>query len=108
MVDDPQIYPWSSVHANLDLKHDPLVSPHDVFLSLATDRKQRGEIYLSWLRAGIGDDELQSIRDYMQQERALGSPTFQAMVEKTLGRPASTRAQGRPPRQIKNVPPDPI
>jgi putative transposase len=86
----------------------PLVSPHDVFLSLATDPRQRGEIYLSWLRAGTSDDELQNIRDYMQQERALGSPTFQAMIEKTLGRPASTRSQGRPSRQIKNTPPDPI
>lgn len=96
MVGHPQAYAWSSVHANLGLKHDPLVSAHEVFLSLAADAKQRGEIYLSWLRAGIGDDELQNIREYLQQERALGSPTFQAMVEKTLGRPASTRARGRP------------
>jgi putative transposase len=102
MVDDPQAYAWSSVHANLGLKYDPLVSPHEVFLSLAADPKQRGEIYLSWLRASVGDDELQNIRDYMQQERALGSPTFQAMVEKTLGRPASTRAQGRPSRQAQS------
>lgn len=79
MVDSPQAYVWSSVHANLGLKYDHLVSAHEVFLSLATDPKQRGEIYLSWLRAGISDAELQDIRNYIQQERALGSPTFQAM-----------------------------
>jgi putative transposase len=102
MVDNPQAYAWSSVHANLGLKHDPLISAHDVFQGMAADPRQRSEAYLCWLRAGVGDDELQNIREYMQQERALGSPAFQAMVEKTLGRPASTRARGRPPRQTNS------
>ena len=102
MVDDPQDYVWSSVHANLGLKHDPVVSPHEVFLSLAANPKLRAEVYLSWLRAGVSDDELQDIRGYMHQERALGSPTFQAMVERTLGRTATTRPQGRPPRKIQS------
>jgi putative transposase len=102
MVDDPQAYAWSSVHANLALKRDPLISPHEVFIGLAPDPKLRAEAYLSWLRIGVSDDDLRDIRDYMQQERALGSPTFQAMVEKTLGRPACTRPQGRQPRPVKN------
>jgi hypothetical protein len=47
---------------------------------------------------GISDDELIAIRQHLQQERAFGSKRFQAMAEKTLGRPVSLRRPGRPRR----------
>jgi putative transposase len=48
------------------------------------------------LHSGIDDEELTAIRSHIAQERALGSPRFQAMVEKALGRPVECRMRGRP------------
>ena len=44
-----------------------------------------------WLQQGASDDQLLAIRQHLQQERAFGSKCFQAMAEKTLGRPVSLR-----------------
>jgi putative transposase len=51
-----------------------------------------------WLHAPLDFDETSRIRAYMAQERALGEPCFQAMVEKALNRPAAVRRRGRPVR----------
>jgi hypothetical protein len=44
----------------------------------------------------LTNDELESIRAHLQQERAFGDIKFQAMVEKTLGRPVHLQNRGRP------------
>jgi putative transposase len=98
MADDAQFYPWSSVHANLGTRHDPIVTPHEVFLSIASDPQQRSDAYRTWLSAGVDDEDLQRIRAHVRQERVLGNPKFQAMAEKALGRPVVLRKPGRPRR----------
>jgi putative transposase len=42
MVQSLEHHPWSSVHANLGLTFDPLVTPHETFLALASDAHERG------------------------------------------------------------------
>jgi putative transposase len=59
---------------------------------------ERADAYGAWLKQGINDDELIAIRQHLQQERAFGSKRFQAMAEKTLGRPVSLRRPGWPTR----------
>ena len=86
----------SSVHANLALCEDALVTPHACFLELGATALTRAEAYRTWLSQGVSDDELTAIRQHLQQERALGSKRFQAMAERTLGRPVSVRRPGRP------------
>jgi len=98
MVALPEHHRWSSVHANLGLSEDRLVSPHPVFLAQGSDPQVRASAYRTWLREGLGEDELQSIRAHLEQERALGDAKFQALVEKALGRPAQVRHRGRPRR----------
>ena len=98
LVEAPEHYRWSSVHANLALAVDLGVTPHPSYLALAADPQVRGEAYRQWLFATLGDDEIQAIRMHLQQERALGSPRFQAMIEKTLNRSVACRSRGRPPR----------
>ena len=66
MVEMPEHYPWSSVHANLALRCDPLVTPHGTFLAMAADRAQRAEAYRVWLHAGVNDDELADIRQHIK------------------------------------------
>lgn len=60
------------------------------------DQAERAHAYRQWLDAGIAPDDLQHLRAYARQERALGDERFQRMVETTLGRPATCRPRGRP------------
>jgi putative transposase len=96
MVPAPEDHRWSSVHANLDLAQDHLVTPHPVYFALGTNRAERASAYREWLQAGLSTENLHAIRRHLQQERALGSPRFQSMVERTLNRPAACRPRGRP------------
>ena len=73
-----------------------------VYLALAADRAGRAAAWHRWLNAPLDPEEVARIRAYMAQERALGEPRFQAMVEKALGQPASLRPRGRPPLRRPN------
>jgi putative transposase len=86
------------VHANLALCEDSLVTPHAYFIEMGTTPQVRAEAYRALIQQGVSDDELLAIRQRLQQERTLGSKRFQAMAEKTLGRPVSVRRPGRPTR----------
>lgn len=96
MVERPEEHRWSSVHANLGLLKDQLVTPHSIYLELNQDATLRAAAYRTWLRAGVSDGDLQRIREHLQQERALGDTTFQTMVQKALGRSVAVRPRGRP------------
>ena len=98
MVVSPEDYRWSSVHASLATAVDPIITPHAAYLASDPDSTQRGTFYGEWLRQGMSDDDLCAVRAHRQQERALGNPRFQAMMEKTLNRPVSIRSRGRPRR----------
>jgi putative transposase len=103
MVALPEQYRWSSVHANLGLREDPLITPHPVFLAQDHDPQARAATYRIWLCEGVGEDELLGIRAHLEQERALGDVKFQAMIEKALGHPTQLRPRGRPRRS--DIPP---
>lgn len=92
----PEAYRWSSVHTHLARAADPVVALHPAYIALGDNTRERSAAYLQWLRLGIPDDELRELRAYIAQERALGCPRFQAMVAKTLNRPAEHRLRGRP------------
>jgi putative transposase len=98
MAEQPEDYRWTSVHTHVGLAHDPLLTPHPAYLALATDRATRAEAYRAWLHAPLDPEELTRIRAYMAQEKALGDPRFQSMLEKALNRPVSVRPRGRPRR----------
>jgi putative transposase len=96
MASTPQEHPWSSVHVNLGLRFDSLVTTHESMLALGTDQKSRIAAYRKWLHVDDNEHEIQSIRAHLIQQRAYGDTRFQAMVERTLNRPAALRLRGRP------------
>ena len=98
MADTPEAHRWSSVHAHLGTRPDPLLTPHPCYLALGTDPLTRAARYRNLLFEPLHGEELSEIRAHIRQERALGSPRFQTMVEKTLNRPAALRQVGRPRR----------
>jgi len=103
MVDAPEHYPWSSSRANLGLGHDPCLTPHPVYLALGADATSRAKAYGHWIREGLASEDLEAIRVHIRQERALGSPRFQAMVATTLNRPVTVRPRGRPRKVVESL-----
>ena len=69
---------------------------HPLYLSLADMAAARAYAYRAWLMSGTDDEELACIRAHMAQEKALGNPRFQAMLEKTLNHPVDLKPRGRP------------
>ena len=100
MVERPEQYRWSSVHANLGLIDDPLVAPHPRFTALGQDRAARTSAWRDLLQKGIRLGDIEGIRAHLKQERALGDQRFRAMVEKSVGRPVRIRPRGRPRRPL--------
>ncbi len=45
MVEQPWHHPWSSVHAYLALRYDPLVTPHPSFVEMGSTPQARAETY---------------------------------------------------------------
>lgn len=98
MVAQPWEHRWSSVHAHLGLRADVCLTPHPGYLALGGGASERSAAYRCLLMETLSDDVLVDIRSHMRQERALGSPAFQSMVEKALNRPVELRPHGRPRR----------
>ena len=96
MTADPAAYPWSSYHANALGRHDPLISPHEIYLALGETPAQRQAAYRAIVAEAISEDELSEIRAYVQQQRALGNDRFRARIEAELGRCARIRPACRP------------
>lgn len=98
MVAAPEDHCWSSYHANASGACDALIHPHPSYIALGTTADERQRLYSQLVAEALGDDELAEIRLYVQQQRALGSNRFQAMIEAELGRCAHARPAHRPRR----------
>ena len=59
------------------------------FFTLGSDDEDRRSAYRPLIRESISEDELQVIRSYIQQRRALGSNPFHAAIEAPVGRCAT-------------------
>lgn len=107
MVGAAEGYRWSSARSSLGLVEDPLVTVHPTYSGLGADAAQRARAYCEWLGQGMDETDLTVIRSHARQERALGDPWFQMMVERTLNRPARLRVPGRPAKRGQSqFPPD--
>lgn len=96
MVDDPARYRWSSHPGNAGLACDPLLTRHPAYNGLGLDSSERTAAYLALFKERLSDENLAEIRAYLQQQRALGSSTFQRRVERELQRYAAVRPAHRP------------
>jgi len=103
MVDAPEHYRWSSARGNLGMSRDPCLTPHPAYLALGVHAAVRANAYRDWLREGLANADLEAIRVHIRQERALGSPRFQAMVARTLNRPVAVRLRGRPRKFVDTL-----
>lgn len=98
MTDDPASYAWSSAPAHCGQRSDRLLRPHATYSALGPTAESRAEAYRHLFARALSDDDLATIRTYLQQQRAWGRDDFRAMVEAKTQRFAGTRPAHRPPK----------
>lgn len=96
MVASPGDYAWSSYAGNALDRPDVIESEHPSFTALGSSRIERCDAYRQLVYESISDVDLLSIRQHVQQQRALRSARFQAAIETLAGRCVSVRPPGRP------------
>lgn len=96
MVEDPGAYAWSSYRCHAEGATDALLRLHPCYLALGATTEQRCAAYRALFADAIGQNRLDEIRAYVQQQRALGTSRFQATIEAELQRVAAVRPRGRP------------
>ena len=99
IVSQAEDYKWSSFHTNAHDQPDSVVSPHAVFLRLGKDHRSRNEIYGDLFSDEISEQEIESIRDHINQGKVLGSVKFQHQIAELLGRSVELKSIGRPKKQ---------
>ncbi len=93
-------YRWSSFAANGNGVYDRLITPHEVYQGLASDAEQRCKSYRELISQAVSDEDMASIRLYVQRQRALGSSRFHAQIEQLLERRAGIGLPGRPRKEL--------
>lgn len=72
---------------------------HRLYLAIGHTGAARVHAYWLRLTSTLVEEEISHIRSHMPHDTALGNPRFQAMREKTLGRPVTLKPRGRPAAQ---------
>lgn len=62
MVKHPTDYLWSSYHANATGKTDRIISPHPLYLSLATSETKRKESYKDLFTIALSEKDIKKIQ----------------------------------------------
>jgi putative transposase len=104
MVAHPGDYRWSSYRANAQGEADVLLTPHALYLSLASDEAKRRKAYRELFRHELDPGSVDAIRAAANGNFALGDARFAADIAAALGRRASPGVAGRPRRlpQVKS------
>jgi putative transposase len=96
MVGSPEQYPYSSFAFNAAGKHDPLLTPHQVYLALHKNTQERQQAYRSLFNDVLSDDQLSQIRKCTNAGAVIGNERFRKQIESMLGRSVPTGKMGRP------------
>ncbi len=94
MVDHPSEYPWSSYRRNALGKHDPLVSPHEVYRRLGNTPEECQAAYRALFKVHISGKTLAEIRAATNKAWVLGSRHFKEKIAAQLNRPVSPSRRG--------------
>lgn len=105
MVDHPGDYPWSSYRANAQGETDPVLTPHDLYLSLGASVEERLASYRELFRHELPPGEVDQIRQATNGNFTLGNQRFITEVEATLGIRAAKGTPGRPSKSQEHKSP---
>lgn len=100
IVTRPEEYGWSSFHRNASGKEDELITPHATYLSLGKSEAARLSAYRRLFRNAIGTDDIETIRDHVNQGKVLGCEEFTNRIEAILNRRVRLARPGRPSNKV--------
>jgi len=98
MAEHPGEYPWSSYRRNAQGEANALLSPHPLYMQLASGEEARQNAYRELFRAHLDPGLVDAIRSATNGNFALGSARFKDEVAVALGRRVSPGRAGRPCR----------
>ena len=95
----PAEYRWSSYRVNAQSENSSLITPHQQYIDLASDRDRRRIAYRDLFRYQLEPGLVDEIRYATNGNYALGSDLFKDEVTMMLGRRVTPGASGRPRRK---------
>lgn len=96
IIGDPVLFPWSSCAAHCGQGDDSILRKHEAYVALGKSSAEQQEAYRDILNETLPAADLDDIRAFLQQQRALGGAPFRAMVEAQTRRFADVRPAHRP------------
>jgi putative transposase len=96
----PGEYRWSSFNLNANGIKDDVITPHATYLSLGKSDAARLSAYRRLFRNVIDNDDIQTIRDHVNQGKVLGSEAFKNRIEAILNRRVRLARPGRPSKKV--------
>jgi putative transposase len=94
LVDDPADYVWSSHRANMYGKKVNMWTPHEEYLSLGSQDRERQKSYRSLFGSSIDEVPLTDIRYAINTGLALGNDPFRNEVEQLTGQKQTLQKRG--------------
>lgn len=94
MVEDITYYPWSSYHHNAQGQIDGLITEHDLYTKLATDKLQRAERYRHIFNAIDLEQQASDITTATQRGEVFGREEFHNKMSKLAKRPTKLTSHG--------------
>ena len=95
LVENAADYAWSSHRHYAFGVRNPLVTPHEIFRSLAAGEADRRAAYVSLFAQPMSAQDIERIREATNKGWPLGSEEFVKRIETALGRPARPAKRGR-------------
>jgi putative transposase len=96
LVSDPAHYRWTSYRTNALGQADPRLTPHALYLALASDTIERQRAYRALFCDEIDHAAVDDIRLALNQNQPLGNEHFRAKIALTTGTNCEPRSRGRP------------
>ena len=95
LVQDPADYVWSSYRANaFGQSSAKMWSPHNEYLALGKNKRQRLKAYQQLFLSEIGSELITNIRNALNTGLVLGNDRFRAEVEQLTGQPQEHLKRG--------------
>jgi putative transposase len=96
MVKRPEEYKWSSYHHNAWGDDFEWIIPHDEYLKLGTNTKQRCRAYRDLFKTQLSEEDLHAFRQAAHYSVPVGIDRFAEQIEQTIGKNIGYAKRGRP------------
>lgn len=95
-VKHPGDYQWSSYQGNGQGESSPLVTPHDCYLAMGKDSRERQLAYRGLFEHHLDEADIHAIRMAVRFSVPLGNDRFKQQIEAAIGRSTGYAKRGRP------------